>query len=203
MVDGTSIVDSLRNLPDASAVALKLGEQNYADNYINVLQSVLGSFLKEKDVDCIYVTTTTPSHIILNALTLLEISEKRIYFVDTISHIMMSTESKLDKVLYVESPTMLENIMLKIEYLMRKLGSGPKMVFIDSLNSMAIHNDTRILAEFLHILVNNLRTKHTYTLILVIEEQGTEELTNILNLVCDVSIPVRGDRSLTDGGDEK
>jgi KaiC/GvpD/RAD55 family RecA-like ATPase len=87
----------------------------------------------------------------------------------------------------VESPTMLENIMLKVEFLMRSI-EGKKIVLLDSINSLAIHNNTKILSEFLHIMVNNLRAKEAYTVILSVEEQSTEEINNMLGLICDESL---------------
>ncbi|MCK4444924.1 MAG: hypothetical protein KAW09_10285, partial [Thermoplasmata archaeon] len=56
------------------------------------------------------------------------------------------------------------------------------------INSMAIHNSTKLLSEFLHILVNNLRAKGAYTIIFSMEEYESEEITNMMNLVCDETI---------------
>jgi hypothetical protein len=100
---------------------------------------------------------------------------------------MMGTSVRSEHVSFVESPTMLENIMLKVEFLMRSI-EGNKLVLLDSINSLAIHNNTKILSEFLHILVNNLRAKNAYTLILSVEEQSSEEINNMLGLVCDETI---------------
>jgi len=88
----------------------------------------------------------------------------------------------------VESPTMLENIMLKVEYLIRKSQSKDKLVVIDSINSLAIHNNNWILSEFLHVLVSGLRSRDAYTVILTVEEHSTPELNNMVNLVCDHGI---------------
>jgi archaellum biogenesis ATPase FlaH len=100
---------------------------------------------------------------------------------------MMGTAVRSEHVSFVESPTMLENIMLKVEYLMRSV-KGNKLVLLDSINSLAIHNNTKILSEFLHILVNNLRAKNAYTIILSVDEQSNEEITSMLGLVCDETI---------------
>ena len=103
---------------------------------------------------------------------------------------MMGTAVQSERIYFVESPTMLENIMLKVEFLTRSIG-GKKLVLLDSINSLAIHNNTKILSEFLHILVNNLRAKEAYTLILSVEEQTSEEIGNMLGLVCDETMIIR------------
>lgn len=179
----SEIAEKLTALPESSAVAMVIS----VENYIDVMRAVLDSFSKEKGLSSIYITSTIPSHSITNVLNILEIDQDDVYFIDCISHIMMGAAKQSEHVYFVESPTMLENIMLKVEYLMRSI-EGNKLVLLDSINSLAIHNNTKILSEFLHILVNNLRAKEAYTLILSVEEQSSEAITNMLNLICDETI---------------
>jgi archaellum biogenesis ATPase FlaH len=105
----------------------------------------------------------------------------------------MSAGQKHAHSIYVESPTMLENIMLKVEYLIRRTADRKNLVILDSINSLAIHNNTKILSEFLHILVNNLRAKEAYTIIFSMEEYETEDIRNMLNLVSDETLQVEGE----------
>jgi len=141
-------------------------------------------------MDTIYVTATISFEAIKRIMAALDIDTSKVYFVDCISHIMMGTEAaqKDERASLVESPTMLENIMLKVEYLMRRSQSKEKLVVIDSINSLAIHNNNWILSEFLHILVSGLRIKDAYTIILSVEEHSTPEIANMVNLVCDSGI---------------
>jgi KaiC/GvpD/RAD55 family RecA-like ATPase len=177
------IVGRMRDLPESSAIAMLIK----IDDYLDTMRATLDTFSVEKDLADIYITSTIPSQSIKNVLQILEINMERIYFVDCISHIMMGTAVRSEHVSFVESPTMLENIMLKVEYLMRSV-KGNKLVLLDSINSLAIHNNTKILSEFLHILVNNLRAKNAYTIILSVDEQSNEEINNMLGLVCDETI---------------
>ena len=101
---------------------------------------------------------------------------------------MMSPGQKHGHAIYVESPTMLENLMLKVEYLIRKTKDRKNLIIIDSINSLAIHNNTKILSEFLHILVNNLRSKEAYTIIFSMMEYETEDIRNMLVRVSDESM---------------
>ena len=120
------------------------------DDYLDAMRGTVDAFIVEKDLSAIYITSTIPSQSIKNVLTILEIDLNRRYFVDCISHIMMGTAVRSERVFFVESPTMLENIMLKVEFLMRSI-EGKKLAILDSINSLAIHNNTKILSEFLHI----------------------------------------------------
>src|SRR5437899_11368100 len=159
-----------------------------SEQYFDAIQGMIDRFAMKKDLEVVYVTSTIPSQSIINALDVLEIPLDHIWFVDCISQIMMSAGQKHAHGIYVESATMLENIMLKVEYLIRRTADRKNLVILDSINSLAIHNNTKILSEFLHILVNNLRAKEAYTIIFSMEEYETEDIRNMLVLVSDETI---------------
>jgi len=182
------VSEKLSGLPVASAVALHLK----ADQYFDAIQGMIDRFATKKDLEVVYVTSTIPSQSILNAMEALEISVEHIWFVDCITQIMMSQAKRHSHSIVVESPTMLENIMLKVEFLLRKNPDRNALVVLDSINSLAIHNNTKILSEFLHILVNNLRARGAYTVIISMQEYETEEIRNMLVLVSDESVELGG-----------
>ena len=180
------LAEKLSELPPSSSVSLRFK----ADGYFDAIRSIVDIFGPKNDLNVIYITSAMPSHSMIEVLEMLEIDMKRIYFVDCISHIMMgaSTAQLDDHTTVVESPTMLENLMLKVEYLIRRSQTKDKLVVIDSINSLAIHNNNWILSEFLHILVSGLRSREAYTIILSVEEHSTPDLNNMVSLVCDHGI---------------
>lgn len=186
MVSAQEIAAQLAETPPSSAVSLQMS----VDNYLDVIRGVVDLFANKKDMDTIYVAATISSDAIRRVLQALDIDDSHVYFVDCISHIMMGATAtpQDEQTTLVESPTMLENIMLKVEYLIRKSQSKDKLVVIDSINSLAIHNNNWILSEFLHVLVSGLRSRDAYTVILTVEEHSTPELNNMVNLVCDHGI---------------
>ncbi|MCU0851755.1 MAG: hypothetical protein MUC90_00645, partial [Thermoplasmata archaeon] len=115
MVSAQEIAAELAQTPASSAVSLQMS----VDNYLDVIRGVLDLYANKKEMDTIYVTATISSDAIKRVLEALDIDSSRIYFVDCISHIMMGASTTLqdDRTTLVESPTMLENIMLKVEYL--------------------------------------------------------------------------------------
>jgi len=186
MVSAQQIAKELSEMPPSSAVSLQMS----VDNYLDVIRGVVDLFANKKEMDTIYVTATISSDAIRRVLEALDIDASRVYFVDCISHIMMGASSAQqdEHTTLVESPTMLENLMLKVEYLIRRSESKDKLVVIDSINSLAIHNNNWILSEFLHILVSGLRSRDAYTVIFTVEEHSTPEINNMVSLVCDHGI---------------
>jgi len=186
MASAQDIAKELSDVPPSSAVSLEMS----VDNYLDVIRGVLDLFANKKEMDTIYVTATISSEQIRRVLEALEIDTSNIYFVDCISHIMMgaSTAQQDEHTTLVESPTMLENLMLKVEYLIRLSQAKEKLVVLDSINALAIHNNNWILSEFLHVLVSGLRSKEAYTVIFSVEEHSTPEISNMVSLVCDHGI---------------
>jgi KaiC/GvpD/RAD55 family RecA-like ATPase len=186
MPSAQQIATELLETPPSSAISLQMS----VDNYLDVIRGVIDLFANKKEMETIYVTATISSDQIRRVLEALDIDTSRVYFVDCISHIMMgaSAAQQDEHTTLVESPTMLENLMLKVEYLIRRSQSKDKLVVIDSINSLAIHNNNWILSEFLHILVSGLRSREAYTVILSVEEHSTPEINNMVNLVCDHGI---------------
>ena len=111
----SKLADELAELPP-SAIALSIRD----DTYFDAIRGVVDRFATKKDLDTIYISAAIPSQSIIDVLKILEIEMERIYFVDSVSHTMMGSAKKPENVLLVESSTMLENIMLKVEYLMKK-----------------------------------------------------------------------------------
>ncbi|HUU07538.1 MAG TPA: hypothetical protein VMW88_03930 [Thermoplasmata archaeon] len=181
-----NIFDELMEAPPSSAVSLQMS----IDHYLEVLRGVMDLFASKKEADVIYVTSTISFDAIKRVLEALDIDTSRVFFVDCISHMTIGASSgQMDEhTTLVESPTMLENVMLKVEYLIRLSEAAEKIVVLDSINSLAIHNNNWILSEFLHILVSGLRARNVYTIILSVEEHSTPEIDNMVNLVCDQGI---------------
>jgi KaiC/GvpD/RAD55 family RecA-like ATPase len=186
LMSAQQIAKELSETPPSSAISLQMS----VDNYLDVIRGVVDLFANKKEMDTIYVTATISSDAIRRVLEALDIDASKVYFVDCISHIMMgaSAAQQDEHTTLVESPTMLENLMLKVEYLIRRSQSKDKLVVIDSINSLAIHNNNWILSEFLHILVSGLRSRDAYTVILSVEEHSTPDINNMVSLVCDHGI---------------
>ena len=187
----TDLAGELAELP-ASAISLVIRDETYFD----AIRGVVDIFASKKDLNTIYISAAIPSQSIIDVLNILEVDMTNIYFVDCISHIMMGSTKRHPNVHLVESPTMLENIMLKVEYLMKKGEGKPTVILLDSMNALAIHNSVKILSEFVHILINNMRAKNAYIVIFSIEGFTSDEISNMMSFVCDLNI------SMEDGGDD-
>jgi hypothetical protein len=88
---------------------------------------------------------------------------------------------------------MIETIMLKVHTMIKMLGDDQKLVFLDSVNTLSLHNDEKIMQEFVHYLINALRVRQVPSVVLSIVDQTPEDLEIILKLVCDEVIEAVGE----------
>lgn len=186
----TDFGERLRAIPPGSAVALRLDPQEYADQYFAVLNATLRDIGSETDAFTIYVAVTSPAAFVWGLAQALDVSAERISFVDAISHLMMHFADPLSNATYVESPRALEEIMLRVEYLLRRFPHPRSIVVIDSVNSLAIHNPPELLSEFLHILLNHLKSRQVVTLVLETTGEQAASVDQLLNLVVDETIDI-------------
>ncbi len=192
MTRDSEIADRLRSYTSGGTVALRLSSQEYADNYLSALGLTVRDLGGESNAHTVYVSVTNPASLVWSLLQALDIPSGRLSFVDAISHLMMSFQNVLPNASYVESPTMLEGIMLRIEYLLRKHPNQRNMVIVDSVNSLAVHNSPEVLSEFFHILVNNLKTRAVLTVLFTTSDAEGSDLDRILSLVVDEAFSLGG-----------
>lgn len=179
-----NVKSQLKDFGNNSAVSLVTDMAGYFPAIKGVI-----SHAKEEDLYCIYITSTIPSTVITQQLKAESIDTEHLRFIDCISFMVGSaSDTEAEQVIYIESPSMLENIMLKIDIWMKRMQDKKRMLLLDSVNTLAMHNDDRLLSEFLHYVINNLRSRGVKTVILSVEGQTPEDIETILRLVCDETI---------------
>ena len=101
-----SIIKSINDGDTLTTVSL--GAQNFHSDSVKI-----ASVLLSKKLGGIYVTTSRPSSHIVNELEEAKADLSDLYFVDLVSMTVGGTTGD-PRTLYVESPTMLESILLNI-----------------------------------------------------------------------------------------
>jgi archaellum biogenesis ATPase FlaH len=180
------VAEKLEEVGPSVALALEIK----IDNYFDVVRGLIDDFASKKGLITVYVTASVPASTLNGALQALEVNTTGLMFVDCVSHSLMGSIQRTDNTVFVESPTMLENIVLKIEYFSR-IAEGRKMlVVIDSINSFAMSNDNKILSEFMVVLMTSLKAKEAYPVVLTIPDQLKPEAKEMLTMVCDLIVPL-------------
>ena len=137
-----------------------------------------------KKLGGIYVTTSRPSSHIIKELEEAGADLSDLFFVDLVSMTVGGTTGD-PRTLYVESPTMLESILLNISLLERRLKAKRRFVMFDSVNGLSIYSEPKVLREFINVLGNSMRIREIYSMLLTVKEQTDEDLGSALKLLSD------------------
>ena len=100
------------------------------------------------------------------------------------SGILGGTDSPHENISYIDSPIMLEAVLLQTMYHMRTTTNERNFVVLDSVNALAIYNDERMLAEYLHTFVNTFRQREVLSVIINVPDQTPPSVLSNLDLYC-------------------
>ena len=137
-----------------------------------------------KKLGGIYVTTSRPSSHIIAELEAAKADLSDLYFVDLVS-MTVGGDTNDPRTLFIESPTMLESVLLNISLLERRLKAKKRFVVFDSVNGLNIYSEPKVLKEFINVLGNSMRIKELYSMLLTVKEQTDDELAAALELLSD------------------
>jgi hypothetical protein len=98
--------------------------------------------------------------------------------------VLGGTDVPYSNITFVDSPIMLESILLRTLYTFRTVSSARNFVFLDSVNALAIYNDDRMLAEYLHTFINTFRQREVLSVMLNVPDQTPPLVLANLDTYC-------------------
>ena len=120
----------------------------------------------------VYISASRGASEMIEALEGLGLSTENIHFIDLVSSgFLGGTEVPHENVSFVDSPIMLESVLLRTLFHMRTTSNERNFVFLDSVNALAIYNESRMLAEYLHTFINTFRQRDVLSVILNVPDQ--------------------------------
>ena len=175
------IAEQLTEVSLNSSIQVRCGTSNSFTVTASILQPVLQVF----EMGGVYISASRGASEIISGLESIGISTENMHFIDLVSSgILGGTDSPYDNISYVDSPIMLEAILLQTMYHMRTTTHERNFVVLDSVNALAIYNDERMLAEYLHTFVNTFRQREVLSIILNVPDQTPPSVLANLDLYC-------------------
>jgi len=185
----TLALAEVESIPDGGSIMLSTD----AESYLDVVMSVLDRYCAAKKLPCVYLAASIPASTLDEAMRSMEIDMSGVRFIDCISYSL--SYKRQEHVQMVESPTMLEGMLLKMEYLYRLFGKKGGVVIVDSVNALALHNEVRMMSEFAHLIVASGKARGLRVIFLGVEEQTRPEYMDVMAMVCDKVVSVKGPKS--------
>lgn len=179
------VAEQLSEVNLNSSIQVRCGSANA----FMVIASVLGPLIEDFEMSGVYISASRSAQEINEGLQSAGLDTSNIHFIDCISSgIVGGRDSDLENISFVDSPVMLENIILMTMYQMRVSLNERRFVILDSVNSLSIYNENRLLAEFLHAFINTFRQREELSIISVIPDQTPPGVLANLDLYCTDTI---------------
>ena len=175
------IAEQLTEVSLSSSIQVRCGNSNA----FMVTASTLIPLMQMFEMGGVYIYATRGAVEIIEAFEAIGIDVSEIQFIDLVSSgILGGTEMEYPNVSFVDSPIMLESVLLRTLYILRISTNERNFVFIDSVNALAIYNEERMLAEYLHTFINTFRQREVLSVILNVPDQVPPTVLANMDLYC-------------------
>lgn len=167
-----AVIEGIRERVTAAIrVNLSVGIQVPENRHADLLEALFASMCKNQHDTWSFVTVSKPFDWLKKQYK--EIDERaNIKFIDCVSRTAGSGSGKTDGCIYIESPGMLERIILELLNSFRSCKSDTdKFIIIDSLSALMIYNNTGIVREFMALLMNRARSENIHVISILVEEE--------------------------------
>jgi len=175
------IAEQLTEVSLNSSVQVRCGNSNA----FMVTASTMIPLMQMFEMGGVYICATRGAVEIIEGFEAIGVDVSNIQFVDLVSSgILGGTDVAYPNITFVDSPIMLESVLLRTLYILRISSTERNFVLIDSVNALAIYNEERMLAEYLHTFINTFRQREVLSVILNVPDQVPPMVLSNLDLYC-------------------
>ena len=175
------IAEQLTEVSLNSSIQVRCGNSNA----FMVTASTMIPLMQMFEMGGVYISASRGADEIISAFNSVGVDMSNIHFIDLVSSgVLGGTQVEHQNITFVDSPIMLESILLKTMYHLRTAAHDKSFVFLDSVNALAIYNDDRMLAEYLHTFINTFRQRDILSVILNVPDQTPPGVLSNLDLYC-------------------
>lgn len=175
------IAEQLTEVSLSSSVQVRCGNSNA----FMVTASTMIPLMQMFEMGGVYICATRGAVEIIEAFEAIGVDVSHIQFIDLVSSgILGGTDVQYQNITFVDSPIMLESVLLRTLYIIRISQSERNFVLIDSVNALAIYNEEKMLAEYLHTFINTFRQREVLSVILNVPDQVPPAVLANLDLYC-------------------
>lgn len=176
-----NIAESLESLEKPVVLAL-IDPIRYQDAVHGLLRYFTGRFPRG-----IYVTLNKPYSVLSKNFDKAGISAQSLFFVDGITNVPAVQEHATHTCL--GSGVDLSNLCIGISRAVGKF-TEEKFLFLDSLSTLLIYNDSKAVAKFAHLLTEKMRRWNSSGSLLTVEMNAERDVVSQLAPFCDTVVKI-------------
>ena len=175
------IAEQLTQVSLGSSVQVRMS----ATNSFAVTASTMIPLMQMFEMGGVYISASRGAVEIIQAFESIGVDVSGIHFLDLVSSgVLGGTDVPYANITFIDSPIMLESILLRTLYTLRTVSNARNFVFLDSVYALAIYNDDRMLAEYLHTFINTFRQREVLSVMLNVPDQTPPLVLANLDTYC-------------------
>lgn len=170
--------------------------KEYPEGWISLLEiepekslELLLSSLKaltDKDYTVFLVSSNLPCTTLHSHFKEKNIDIEKVYIVDCVC-VTQGLKPDVKQVFHLDGVSALTNMSIVLSKLTDSL-TGKRVIVIDSMNNLLLHNDAGVLARFVHGLINKMRLSGISGLLFSSGGEADKEVHDEISQLCDKTI---------------
>lgn len=160
-----------------------IGGSKYQKTNISIVKH-----LSSQKIPGVYVTLNRPYQNVKELLTKEKVSLNNIIFIDAVSKTAGGELTKTEECLFIGSPENLSEMALAMDQAIMAIPKKDKFLFFDSLSTILLYNDVKVVARFIHFLSTKMRVWKVKGIIISLRREKDKELISELKEFCDITL---------------
>ena len=170
-------MDLFKTIMSTQVLLVILSKEIFDESRTNIIKTVV-----KKDGDICYVTINKPCIVLHKKYDELLPEGKKIVYIDATPSAMATKNDSIDCVT-INSPANLNDINMEITKL---LGNNSfEIMIFDSVDTLEIYNDFKIVIQFIHSLIGKIRAKDKNIILFGIDDKQDSTIIKELFMFVD------------------
>lgn len=155
------------------------------------IENDLVKYMSQKDYYIIYVNANKPYTTMSNIFRKEGINLDKIFFIDMVTNLVGMEIQRAENCVFC-SPQALTNLGITIKSVVESLPKeANKILFLDSISTLLIYNESLIVTRFAHVLITKLRKWKVKGMILTLEQEADKKLIAQVTSFVDKQIIIK------------
>jgi archaellum biogenesis ATPase FlaH len=174
------------DIKNSEIVLFIIPAKKYLDKNIELFKH----YVNKLKYECVYITVNKPYTTLMNVFQENKINSDSVFIIDGITP-LSSGIKKVGNAVFLGSPRALTHISIAAGAVMEKLDKNKSFLFLDSLSTLCLYNNTLNVTRFLHFLINQMHKFGTLGIILSVESEMDKGMIAELSQFCDRVIELK------------
>lgn len=179
---GNSLI-SLRKVLDEwkyGILSILFPPEIYQTKHVEILKYLI----KEKNLQCIYISCTRPINVLINLFKENDLPLEKLFIIDVITK-YRPEKMERKNIIFLQSPENLIDLCISLSSVLDIVNPEDRFVLIDSVNSLLIYNTKDSVLKLCHTISIRLREKMFKGVFLAMSEGLHADVITELSFICE------------------